>query len=153
MSFARRIASVLATLMLSLGLLVVVTPASNAAAAVAWPCSPTFASRACVDLSQNKAWLRYKGTTTVYGPVKISHGRPGYRTPTGTFRVTWKDKDHYSKEFNGPMPYSVFFTNNGHAFHYGSVEVLSHGCIHLTMTPAKKFYWHLSVGDVVQIKA
>jgi hypothetical protein len=65
--------------------------------------------------------------------------------------VQWKDKNHLSKEFNNaPMPYSVFF-NDGIAFHQGSLSVKSHGCIHLSMAAAQKYFASLSVGDVVQV--
>ena len=161
MSTIRRIGALFATLAVSLGLLIAVTPAAGAATATkaaadgygSWPCSKTWSSRACVDLSAKRAWLKYKGSSTVYGPVTISSGMPGYRTPTGTFTVKFKDKDYWSKQFDGPMPYSVFFTWQGHAFHYGSVQSQSHGCIRNTMTPAKKFFFHLQVGDKVQIIA
>lgn len=153
MTTLRRIAALFAALAVSLGLLVVVTPAASAGHYGSWPCSKTWSSRACVDLSAKRAWLKYKGSSTVYGPVRISSGMPGYRTPTGTFTVKFKDKDYWSKQFDAPMPYSVFFTWQGHAFHYGSVQTQSHGCIRNTMTPAKKFFWHLQVGDKIQIRA
>src|SRR6476661_215787 len=55
------------------------------------------------------------------GPVAISHGGQGKETPTGTFRVLWKDQNHKSAEFNdAPMPYSVFFADGGIAFHQGN---------------------------------
>ncbi len=154
------IGSLIAVLVLSGGLAVVTTSSASAATTTAvsttagnWPCSTLRKVRACVDLSQKRAWLRYRNSTTKYGPVPISSGMPGYRTPTGTFTVKFKDKDYWSQQYDGPMPYAVFFTNQGHAFHYGSVQTQSHGCVRLTMTPAKKFFWHLSVGDVVQIRA
>ncbi|TDQ04188.1 L,D-transpeptidase [Labedaea rhizosphaerae] len=112
------------------------------------PCSA--AASACVDLSANRAWLLGNGHV-ILGPVSITSGRAGYRTPTGTFHVQWKDIDHLSKEFdNAPMPYSVFF-NSGIAFHTGSLAAESHGCIHLSNSSAKTFYYNLSVGDVVQV--
>lgn len=153
----RRIGALLSALAASLGVLVVLTPSASASsagtAASSWPCSKTWSSRACVDLSAKRAWLKYKGTGQIYGPVRISSGMPGYRTPTGTFTVKFKDKDYWSKQFDGPMPYSVFFTWQGHAFHYGSVQTQSHGCIRNTLTPAKKFFWHLQPGDKIQIRA
>jgi lipoprotein-anchoring transpeptidase ErfK/SrfK len=112
------------------------------------PCSATAA--ACVKLSTNQAWLLRNGEV-VYGPVPITSGMPGYRTPPGTFRVQWKDIDHKSREFNNaPMPYSVFF-NGGIAFHTGSLRQQSHGCIHLSNAAAKTFYNSLPVGAVVQV--
>ncbi len=105
---------------------------------------------ACVDLSANKSWLLKNGAVR-YGPVPITHGRPGWETPPGTFHVGWKDIDHKSSEFNGaPMPFSVFF-NGGIAFHQGSLSDLSHGCIHLSPSAAETFYNGLSVGDTVQV--
>lgn len=109
------------------------------------------AARACVDLSANRSWLMDGAGHVTYGPVPITSGRPGYRTPTGTFRVQWKDIDHLSTEFdNAPMPYSVFF-NGGIAFHAGSLSVPSHGCIHLSLAAAQTYFNRLHVGDIVQV--
>jgi lipoprotein-anchoring transpeptidase ErfK/SrfK len=105
---------------------------------------------ACIDLSANRSWLIDDGKVT-YGPVPITHGRPGWRTPPGSFRVGWKDIDHKSSEFdNAPMPYSVFF-NGGIAFHEGSLSEESHGCIHLSGGAARTYYNALEVGDTVQV--
>jgi lipoprotein-anchoring transpeptidase ErfK/SrfK len=112
------------------------------------PC--TITDGACIDLSANKSWL-ISGGKVSYGPVGITSGRPGYRTPTGNFRVQWKDIDHKSREFDdAPMPFSVFF-NGGIAFHAGSLSVPSHGCIHLSTTAAKTYFNTLSVGAAVQV--
>ena len=106
--------------------------------------------RACVRLSTNQAWL-LDGKKVVTGPVPISHGRAGFRTPPGSFRVSFKDQDHISSIFDyAPMPYSVFF-NGDIAFHQGSVRVTSHGCIHLTATAARPFFANLRPGDRVQV--
>ena len=106
--------------------------------------------RACVRLSTNQAWL-LDGKRVVTGPVPISHGRVGFRTPPGSFRVSYKDQDHISSVFDAaPMPYSVFF-NDDIAFHQGSVRQASHGCIHLTSSAARQFFANLAPGDVVQV--
>jgi len=133
------------------------TPASATSAALraletapvsGTPCERT--ARACVDLSANQAWLIRDGVVE-YGPVPITAGRPGRLTPPGTFRVSYKDINHRSREFNlAPMPYSVFF-NRGIAFHQGSLSVLSHGCIHLSRAAAQTFFGGLRTGDVVQV--
>ena len=49
------------------------------------------------------------------------------------------------------MPYSVYFTNNGHAFHQGDPNVMSHGCIHLASPHAANFFNALNVGDRIYI--
>ena len=111
------------------------------------PCAATV--RACIDLAHNKAWL-LRGGVVEYGPVPITSGRSGYRTPVGTFRVLSKERVHLSRAFdNAPMPYSVFFIP-GIAFHQGSLSVTSHGCIHLSKAAAIRFYGSLARGDVVQ---
>jgi lipoprotein-anchoring transpeptidase ErfK/SrfK len=115
--------------------------------AAAPPCAPT--ARACVDLSANRSWLLRDGRVT-YGPVPITHGRKGFRTPAGTFRVASKNRDHVSSIYDAEMPWSVFF-NGGVAFHEGSLFVLSHGCIHLSSAAAETYFATLSVGDVVQV--
>jgi len=111
------------------------------------PCAATV--RACIDLAHNKAWL-LRGGVVEYGPVPITSGKPGYRTPVGTFRVLSKERLHLSRAFdNAPMPYSVFFIP-GIAFHQGSLAVTSHGCIHLSKAAAIRFFGSLARGDVVQ---
>jgi L,D-transpeptidase catalytic domain len=130
--------------------------APNAAAATAFaspgraagaPCTAT--ARACLDLSSNRAWLTRNGAVE-YGPVPITHGRTGYRTPPGTFRVTYKNRDHVSSIYDAPMRYSVFF-NGGIALHEGSLREKSHGCVHLSSTAARTFFGALNRGDVVQV--
>ena len=111
------------------------------------PCAATV--RACIDLAHNKAWLLRDGVVE-YGPVPITSGKSGYRTPVGTFRVLSKERLHLSRAFdNAPMPYSVFFIP-GIAFHQGSLAVTSHGCIHLSKAAAIRFFGSLARGDVVQ---
>lgn len=111
------------------------------------PCAATV--RACIDLAHNKAWL-LRGGVVEYGPVPITSGRSGYRTPVGTFRVLSKERLHLSRAFDdAPMPYSVFFIP-GIAFHQGSLSVPSHGCIHLSKAAAIRFFGSLARGDVVQ---
>lgn len=112
------------------------------------PC-PAIA-RACVDLSNSTTWLQSDGKI-IYGPVPMSSGRPGYRTPSGTFQVYWKDKDHYSSLFDdAPMPNSVFFVG-GVAFHEGDTSVESHGCIHLSWDASQTYWDDLQDGDTVYV--
>ncbi|MGH4023528.1 MAG: L,D-transpeptidase [Pseudonocardiaceae bacterium] len=112
------------------------------------PCGSS--AEACIDLSEDQAWLMDGGAVS-YGPVPITSGEPGYETPVGVFSVSYKDRDHLSREYdNAPMPYSVFF-NRGIAFHEGSLNAQSHGCIHLSHKAAKTFFANLHPGDIVQV--
>lgn len=114
------------------------------------PCTRT--AEACADLAARKAWLITDGKVT-RGPVRIASGGPGYETPRGTFTVQWKNRDHRSAEFdNAPMPFAVFFTDGGIAFHQGDLNSNSHGCIRLARADAEAFFNTLAVGDEVQVR-
>ena len=106
-------------------------------------------AKACIDIEGNRAWLQENGHIT-YGPVPASTGADGHDTPAGMMTVNRKIKDEVSREFgNAPMPYAVYFTYNGIAFHAGSPYILSHGCVHLNYGDAKVFFERLNVGDRV----
>ncbi|WP_170315474.1 Ig-like domain repeat protein [Nakamurella deserti] len=128
----------------------VVNPNADGAAAInaSNPCPAKAA--ACVDLANEKAWLQSGGQVT-YGPVSITSGRAGYRTPAGTYSAYWFHKDHKSSIYDdAPMPNSVFF-NGDIAFHQGSLSQQSHGCIHLGANASATFFDTLSVGDTVYV--
>ncbi|ONI86158.1 hypothetical protein ALI22I_25965 [Saccharothrix sp. ALI-22-I] len=122
--------------------------AAPATASASTPCS--ISDGACLKLSTNQAWLVYQGNAS-YGPVPVTHGRPGYETPVGTFSVLRKVRDDWSKPYNAPMPYSVYFTSSGIAFHEGSLTDLSHGCVHLSHDAAVTFFDNLFAGEQVQV--
>ena len=138
-------------------------PGASAAAQAAWaeplvagtPCS--ISAKSCVDLDSQRAWLIQNGKV-MRGPVKIASGGNGQQTPVGhSLRVYRKDKDHVSEESrlpNGqpaPMPWSVFFEDGGIAFHSGSPNRSSAGCIHLDPADAEAWFNYLQVGDQVQV--
>src|SRR5262245_44491041 len=137
-----------ATLSVALGGAALLALPGIAQAAPGVPCSA--AAKACIDLSANTSWLTQNGAVT-YGGVPITTGKPGYETPPGTFHVTYKDIDHWSHAYNAPMPYSVFFTDTGIAFHEGSLSAQSHGCVHLSPEAARAYYNALHPGDVVEV--
>lgn len=77
---------------------------------------------------------------------KVSTGKSGYATPSGTFRPFRMEPDHFSTEWdNAPMPHSIFFTYQGHAIH-GSPHTrrlgraVSHGCVRLAPRDAAMLY-------------
>jgi hypothetical protein len=88
-----------------------------------------------IDKSAQQMQLSVDGSQRYVWPV--STGRPGYDTPSGTFKVNRMDADHYSQEWdNAPMPHTMFFDMQGHAVH-GFFDVkhlglaVSHGCVRL----------------------
>lgn len=105
----------------------------------------------CVDLSDHKAWLTDDGRATTPA-MPITSGSAEDPTPTGTFSVQRKDRHHVSKEIgNAPMPYSVFFDDEGRAIHSGETAGTSHGCIHLDTHDARAVFGALDPGDEVEI--
>ena len=105
---------------------------------------------ACVQLSTNQSWI-VRGDKIVHGPVPITSGRKGYETPVGKFPVLRKVKDEWSRPYNGPMPFSTYFTDSGIAFHEGSLTVPSHGCVHLDPQSARYYFQNLAIGETVQV--
>jgi lipoprotein-anchoring transpeptidase ErfK/SrfK len=76
---------------------------------------------------------------------KVSTGRSGYSTPTGSWRAKWASRHHRSRKYdNAPMPYAIFF-NGGYAVH-ATFDVkhlgrpASHGCVRLHPDNAAQFY-------------
>jgi len=75
----------------------------------------------------------------------ILGGRPDYPTPVGAFVVQWKSRTWWSKQWNAPMPYAVFF-QGGAAIHEGSLSVPSHGCIHVSSKTARYIFQNAREG-------
>ncbi len=76
---------------------------------------------------------------------KVSTGRKGFHTPTGSYKPYYLNSMHYSKKYdNAPMPHSVFYSG-GFAVH-GTYAVkglgapASHGCTRLAPQNAKTFF-------------
>ena len=128
-------------------------PAGTAPGVGGTPCT-TPGIKACVDLSENRAWL-LDGRRHGRPRPRVEHARaPGHETPIGDFIVQRKDQYHVSQEFEGAkMPYAVFFDNNGRAFHQGTLERQSAGCVRLNEADAKRFFEYLNPNDRVQIVA
>jgi hypothetical protein len=76
----------------------------------------------------------------------VSTGAAGYETPAGSFKAFRLEREHYSQEWdNAPMPYSIFFTQAGHAIHgTQNVDALgqpaSHGCVRLATQHAEELF-------------
>jgi hypothetical protein len=97
-----------------------------------------------IDKSTQQMSVAVDGAERYLWPV--STGRPGYNTPSGTFKPNRMDADHYSQEWdNAPMPHAVFFDLDGHAIH-GFFDVkhlgraVSHGCVRLSPDHAATLY-------------
>lgn len=97
-----------------------------------------------IDKSSQRMTVAVDGATRYTWPV--STGRPGYDTPSGTFKANRMDADHLSQEWdNAPMPHTIFFDLHGHAIHgFFDVKHLgqpaSHGCVRLAPANAATLF-------------
>ena len=109
-----------------------------------------------VNLSQQRA-CAYEGNSPVFCG-NISTGKPGHRTPNGSFRVLEKDIDHVSSKYPEPnggakMHYALRLTSGGIAMHLGYVPSYpaSHGCIRMQSGFAQRMYSWAHVGTPVRV--
>lgn len=98
----------------------------------------------------------YEGENVII-ESRVSTGKMGRRTPSGTFKAGYKERMHYSRLYdNAPMPWSVQVNGNYFIHGYSSVpdRPASHGCIRMPLTgdnPAKRFYEWVETGTPIEI--
>ena len=114
------------------------------AGALVFASSAQAAVQITIDKSAQQMTVEKDGRPLYHWPV--STGRAGFDTPSGKFKAFRMEKDHFSKEWDdAPMPFSIFFTQKGHAIH-GYLDTknigrpASHGCVRLTKANAEKLY-------------
>lgn len=116
-----------------------------------------------VDVNLSTQYMRvYRGSTVILGTY-VSTGRPGFDTPTGTWRVNTKLPSQTmsgvigGEYYNVPdVPWVMYFTNWGHAIHgaywhnnFG--HTMSHGCVNLPVGTAAWLYAQAPIGMRVVI--
>lgn len=131
-----------------------------------------------LDLQEQKAYLLRNGRAVSESP--IASGRPGYETPTGTFKVLQKDLNHNSSLYGkivdasgntvvadadadmpvpkggrfvqAPMKYFIRFTG-GTGTHAGVLPgyAASHGCVRMPREKAAQFFEAVEVGSTVRV--
>ena len=95
----------------------------------------------------------YRGGTVI-GVSTVSTGKPGHETPTGSFEILQKRREHYSNlHDNAPMPFMQRLTWDGIALHAGEIpgRPASHGCVRLPLAFAKALFEVTQVGASVHI--
>jgi len=87
------------------------------------------------------------------GSAVILYGTDRKPTPTGIFPILEKDRDHYSRSYNAPMPYMLRLTADGVAIHGNNVREgwASHGCIGVPVEFARRLFAVARKGDLVAI--
>lgn len=136
--------------------------------------------RIVISLARQRAFFS-KGDTVV-GESPISSGRKGFETPTGSYRVIQRDKDHFSNLYGdfidaagavlkknadtskdkapegavfkgAKMPYFLRF-HGGYGIHAGRIpgRRASHGCVRLPASMARHFFLNAPIGTPVVLE-
>lgn len=85
---------------------------------------------------------------------RVSTGKRGHETPSGTFHVIAKIKHAHSRKYNAPMPnYLGFLSSYGvHQGHLPSRPVgASHGCVRLGSSDSSFLFQNMSMGSTIVI--
>jgi lipoprotein-anchoring transpeptidase ErfK/SrfK len=93
---------------------------------------------------------------TVWWSGAITSGTPDFRSPSGIFSIFQKKRYHMSTVFPDEsgvnnMNYMMKFTPRGHALHEGSVDWMSHGCIHIDPKDVPVIYRWAKYGTKVVV--
>lgn len=104
-----------------------------------------------IDLANQRGQCLVNGQVAMDFPVCT--GTRSHLTPTGSFRISEKDVNHWSNLYNCPMPYFMRLTNGGIGLHIGDVyrTPASHGCIRITRDACIALFNHLPRGTEVVI--
>ncbi|MDA8217584.1 MAG: L,D-transpeptidase family protein [Dehalococcoidales bacterium] len=143
------------------------TVVSGSAVASSTPPSTIPAGNRWIDVNLSTLTTRAMvGNTAIYSAPTVS-GRPGWETPTGTFRIlrrtpltNMQSQPGWSDQYYQPnVPWVQYFTPYGHALHgndyspasyFGRVRS-SHGCVGMSVADAKFLYNFGGVGMPVVI--
>jgi len=111
------------------------------------PVPAQFANGKYIRVYMNRFLVQvFKDGQVVRLITRMAFGREGHRTTpvtAGRLSPTKRDIKHMSSIYHALMPYSLFFDHDlAEAFHQGSIDTASHGCVHLEMVDAKwLFEW------------
>lgn len=85
---------------------------------------------------------------------RVSTGKRGYSTPSGTFVIHTKVNKAYSKKYKAWMKYVMLFKGNKYALHRGVVPgyPASHGCVRLPGSDAAYLYKNMPIGTTVIVR-
>ncbi|WFF02566.1 L,D-transpeptidase family protein [Micromonospora sp. WMMD964] len=99
----------------------------------------------CVDLTRQTVWA-VRGGKVIMEPTVTRTGMSGYRTPSGTFTVNFRNPKEWSDPYEVWLPYWQHFTQ-GMGFHETTTylhdkSIGSHGCVNLLHADAVRM-WEL----------
>lgn len=107
--------------------------------------------RIVVDIEAQRLYA-YRGGVEI-GRSSIIWGSDEKPTPTGTFPILEKKRDHISNLYDAEMPYMMRLTWDGIALHGAEVddEYATHGCIGIPDEFAALLFEEARVGDKVLV--
>lgn len=87
------------------------------------------------------------------GTAVILYGADEKPTPTGSFSILAKFRNHRSSLYQAEMPYTLRITEDGVAIHGSNVRERSatHGCIGIPLDFAERLFPEVAVGQQVNI--
>jgi ankyrin repeat protein len=108
--------------------------------------------RIVLDLSEQLARVFDSSGNELF-KTRVSTGKRGYRTPTGTYAITNKYRSWTSTIYHASMPYFQRLSCGDFGFHQGYVPSYpaSHGCIRVPYGNASKLFSLTDLGDRVEI--
>ena len=104
----------------------------------------------------------YAGSNQIFAFDAVT-GDATHPTTVGKWKVEWKDKNHFSQQYQVPMHYALFF-HKGEAIHEShAIELIrffkrmsnsfgSHGCVRLSHDDAVKLFDWTPVNTPVEVK-
>jgi len=106
-----------------------------------------------VSISKQRVYLMVDNDVAIDSP--ISSGRHGRVTPTGSYTVSEKDKNHVSTIYHCPMKYFLRLSGMSFGLHVGQLPgyPASHGCVRLPEQVAKLLFQTATIGTPVTIQA
>jgi hypothetical protein len=87
------------------------------------------------------------------GTTVVLYGADGFDTPLGEHPVLGKARNHHSRAYDAPMPFTLWLTDDGVGIHASDVRRgrATHGCIGVPPEFAAKLFETVEVGDPVRI--
>ena len=105
------------------------------------------------DLLRERLYV-YRGGVEI-GRTLLIYGADHKPTPTGSFPILEKNRDHVSNLYNAPMPYMLRLTWDGIAIHGSGEDVdgryATHGCIGVPDEFAALLFAQVRKGDTVLV--
>ncbi|MEE6261372.1 L,D-transpeptidase family protein [Plantactinospora sonchi] len=108
----------------------------------------------CVDLTRQTVWAIRDGRVVV-PPTVTRTGMSGYATPSGTYRINFRNVKEWSDPYEVWLPYWQRFVG-GIGFHQTTTylhdkSIGSHGCVNLLPSDARRLWELGKVGTRVHV--